>query len=56
MSNKLISELQSTLPKGMVIPREIELLYEWIEANNLYTDSEGVRIGFLCLENSPTPY
>ncbi len=49
MKNKLIKQLESVLPKGMLIPNELKLLYKWIEENNFYADNEnGKRVGFLC--------
>ena len=48
MNNKLIDQLQKVLPSGMTIPKELILLYKWIEENNLYVDTKnGYRIGFL---------
>ena len=48
MTNKLITQLEKVLPAGMTIPKELHLLYEWIENNNLYVDNKnGYRIGFL---------
>jgi len=48
MKNKLINQLESVLPKQMIVPRELELLYQWIEDNNLFVDNKsGDRIGFL---------
>ncbi len=47
MENKLISQLESVLPKGMDIPKELKLLYQWIENNNLYVDRDDCRYGFL---------
>jgi hypothetical protein len=48
MENKLISQLERVLPKQMTIPKELKLLYQWIENNNLYVDNNnGFRIGFL---------
>lgn len=53
MDNKLILELHDVLPNGMEIPKEIQLLYEWIETNNLYSDSPQLkaRVGFLYPED-----
>ncbi|WP_106147601.1 SMI1/KNR4 family protein [Flagellimonas meridianipacifica] len=49
MQNRLYSQLENALPNGMVIPLELKLLYEWIEANGFYVDNDnGTRIGFLC--------
>ena len=49
MKYKLIEQLKNTLPKELIIPKELILLYKWIENNNFYIDSEnGKRIGFLC--------
>ncbi len=47
MENKLISQLNRVLPTGMHIPEELALLYQWIEDNNLYEDSDECRYGFL---------
>ena len=48
MEIKLISQLESVLPKEMTIPKELKLLYQWIENNKLYVDNkDGYRIGFL---------
>jgi len=48
MENKLINQLQKVLPPGMEIPAEIKMLYQWIEDNQLYVDSQNNnRIGFL---------
>ncbi len=47
MENKLISQLESVLPKGMNIPNELKLLYQWIENNKLYVDRDEFRYGFL---------
>ncbi len=40
MENKLITRLNRVLPTGMYIPEKLALLYQWIEANNLYVDEE----------------
>ena len=45
--NKLIQELENTLPEGMYIPEAIKTLYNWIEDNNLYAERGGLRIGSL---------
>lgn len=45
--NKLIDQLENVLPKGMEIPNELKLLYQWIENNELYVDKNGNRYGFL---------
>jgi hypothetical protein len=51
MKNKLISQLEKALPKGMKIPNEIKLLYQWIEDNQFYKDcSDGYRRGSLFSE------
>ena len=48
MKNKLINQLQRVLPKQMIVPKGLKLLYQWIEDNNLFVDNEnGDRIGFL---------
>jgi len=48
MNNKLIDQLIKVLPDGMILPKELILLYQWIEENNLYVDTkDGHRIGFL---------
>ena len=52
MENKLISQLKKVLPERMEIPKELEMLYNWIEDNNLFIDDKnGYRIGFLYPEN-----
>lgn len=44
-------QLRKVLPEGMEIPKELEMLYGYIEENRLYTDNdkdgETERIGFL---------
>jgi hypothetical protein len=35
---KLATQLESVLPKGMTIPDEIRLLYQWIEDNGYFSD------------------
>ncbi|NJK83041.1 MAG: SMI1/KNR4 family protein [Saprospiraceae bacterium] len=51
MNNKLIAQLQKVLPNGMILPKELILLYRWIEENRLYIDTgDDCRIGFLYLE------
>lgn len=48
MENKLVYELQKVLPQKMTFPKELILLYEWIENNNLFVENkDGHRIGFL---------
>lgn len=48
MKNKLINQLQRVIPKQMIVPKELKLLYQWIEDNNLFVDNKnGDRIGFL---------
>ncbi len=48
MENKLIKQLEETMPSGMSIPEELKLLYHWIERNHLFMDSDdGKRHGFL---------
>lgn len=48
MTSKLIRELKQVLPPNMYIPEEIEILYRWIEEQQLYIDTQqGDRIGFL---------
>ena len=47
MKNKLIEQLQNVMPNSMQIPKEIEMLYQYIEDNNLYVDRNGYRYGFL---------
>ncbi len=51
MENLLIRQLQEVMPHGMQIPEEIIMLYEYIESNGLYTDSDGCRYGFLYPED-----
>ena len=47
MKNKLLSQLEDVLPKGMCIPDGIKLLYRWIENNRFYEDINELRYGFL---------
>ena len=47
MEYKLVSQLEQVLPKGMKIPNEIRLLYQWIEDNGFFVDNSGGRVGFL---------
>ena len=48
MSNILLQQLENALPKGMQIPEELRQLYQWIEDNGYYEDSDdGVRYGYL---------
>ncbi|WP_300670314.1 SMI1/KNR4 family protein [Soonwooa sp.] len=48
MENKLVNELQKVLPQKMTLPKELILLYQWIEDNNLFVENEdGHRVGFL---------
>lgn len=48
MENKLIAQLQATLPSGMVLPTELMQLYQWIEDNGYYVDTaDGRRFGCL---------
>ncbi len=47
MKNRLIAELEKLLPKSMLLPEEIKLLYQWIEQHQLYVDTDDNRIGFL---------
>ena len=51
MSNILLQQLENALPEGMQIPEELRKLYEWIEDNGYYTDSDGVRYGYLYPED-----
>ncbi|QIL74544.1 SMI1/KNR4 family protein [Hymenobacter sp. HDW8] len=52
MNNKLIDQLEKVLPMGMVLPKELILLYQWIEEEKLYVDDkDGYRYGFLFPEN-----
>lgn len=41
MNNQLMEQLLNVMPKGMQIPKEIEMLYEYIEENGLYVDRNG---------------
>lgn len=50
MNNILLEQLQNVLPKGMQIPKEIKMLYQYIEDNNLYIDQNECRYGFLYSE------
>ena len=47
MDNKLTEQLEKVLPKGMALPNELKMLYQWIEENRLFVDNDGYRIGFL---------
>ncbi|GAA4114238.1 hypothetical protein GCM10022393_13560 [Aquimarina addita] len=48
MKTKLTDQLERVLPKGMSVPYELTLLYQWIEDRKLYVDTKnGDRIGFL---------
>ena len=47
MANILLQQLENALPEGMQIPEELRKLYQWIENNGYYTDSDGVRYGYL---------
>lgn len=52
MTNRLIEQLEKTLPDKMVVPQPLIKLYEWIEENKLYTDTaDGTRIGYLYPED-----
>ena len=51
--NQLIHQLQSVLPDGMTIPKEIEMLYQYIEENGYYVDKGNIRYGFLSQEDNP---
>lgn len=43
----LQDQITKTLPLGMFIPRPLELLFSWIEDNDLFVDTKNGRIGFL---------
>ncbi|MCU8277781.1 hypothetical protein M2G82_20070 [Vibrio vulnificus] len=43
----LFDELQKTLLPGMFMPKPFELLFSWIEANNMFIDIDHGRIGLL---------
>lgn len=47
MTNQLIEQLKNLMPAGMQIPKEIEMLYQYIEENGLYEDGNSVRYGYL---------
>lgn len=51
MQNQLMEQLEKVLPEGMQIPKEIELLYQYIEDNGLYVDRNGYRYGMLYPED-----
>ena len=51
MENVLIRQLQEVMPRGMQIPEEIKMLYQYIEDNRLYIDRNGDRYGFLYPED-----
>jgi len=52
MEYKLILQLEQVLPKGMKIPDEIRLLYQWIEDNEFFADIDGRRWGELYPEKA----
>ena len=43
LENLLLAQLCEALPQGMHVPSELEVLYEWIEANNFYDDTYWCR-------------
>ena len=45
--NKLIKQLEEVLPEGMTLPKELKMLYEWIESKGFYVDSADYRCGTL---------
>ncbi len=47
----LVEQIAKTLLKGMAIPHELIALFDWIESNHLYIDTDAGRIGFLFPEN-----
>ncbi len=47
MEYKLTEQLESILPKELEIPKELKMLYKWIEDNNFYSDNNGKRNGYL---------
>lgn len=47
MGNLLLAQLREALPQDMYVPSELEMLYEWIEANRFYDDVDGRRRGYL---------
>ena len=51
MANQLIEQLKAVMPKGMQLPRELEILYQYIEDNGLYVDVRGNRYGMLYPED-----
>ncbi len=51
MKNKLIEQLKAVLPAGMQLPKELELLYQYIEDNGLYVDGRDCRYGILYPED-----
>jgi hypothetical protein len=44
---RLYDELAAKLPKGMQIPAPLKLLYDWIEHEGMYYESQGYRVGLL---------
>lgn len=44
----LEKQISATLLSGMHIPKELSLLFSWIEGNQYYIDRGGSRVGFLC--------
>lgn len=50
MKNLLLEQLEKVIPEGMQIPKEIKMLYEYIEEKGLYIDRNGCRYGLLFSE------
>ena len=51
--NVLASELAAKLAPGMTVPGPIAALYDWMEASDLFVDTESGRIGILFSGNGP---
>src|SRR5690349_9511808 len=50
--SKLFDQIAETLLPGMTIPDPLRRLFEWIESNGYYIDTDaGQRIGFLFPED-----
>lgn len=52
MKNLLIEQLQNVMSQGMHIPKEIQMLYHYLEDNKLYVDQNGCRYGVLYPEEA----
>jgi hypothetical protein len=43
----LLSQIEGTLPESMQVPDALKKLFQWIEDNGFYEDTEEGRIGYL---------